>query len=148
MQVQHVASFDGPLDDFTLLERHGFCQGAGEVDVPLVAFSAGDELGCGRSASGNASKDKSVCYGRAGQLEEQLKVDIAALMKQAEEADVSESVDPQKLPDEIARRDKLLAKMRRGRNRLGQGGTTCPAGVGPNVSRVSTMGLPLIYVKI
>jgi transposase len=72
----------------------------------------------GTKLKANAGKDKSVCYERAGQLEQQLKVDIAALMKQAEEADVSENADPQKLPDEIARREKLLEKMQKARTEL------------------------------
>jgi transposase len=72
----------------------------------------------GTKMKANASKDKSVCYERAGQLEEQLKADIGALMKQAADADTSESVDPQKLPDEIARRENLLDKMQQARREL------------------------------
>ena len=58
----------------------------------------------------NASKDKSVTYERAQELRQQLKLDIDQLLLQVEEADAREE-DPQKLPEEIARREKLLSKM-------------------------------------
>ena len=41
---------------------------------------------------------------------EQIKLDIDQLLQQVEEADAREE-DPQKLPEEIARREKLLSKM-------------------------------------
>jgi transposase len=71
----------------------------------------------GTKIKANASKDKCVCYDRAGELEEQLKADIAVLLTKAEEADNSER-DEQKLPDEISRREKLLEKMSRARETL------------------------------
>ncbi len=58
----------------------------------------------------NASKDKNVTYERAQQLREQLRLDVAQLLHQAETADRTEE-DPQQLPKEIARREKLLQKM-------------------------------------
>ncbi len=72
------------------------------------------QLGCvsldGTHLRASASKDKNVTYERAGQLREQLRGDVAELLQQAETAD-REDQDPQKLPEEIARRAKLLAKM-------------------------------------
>lgn len=71
----------------------------------------------GTKIKANASKDKSVCYERAGELEERLKTDIADLLQKAEEADNSER-DEQKLPEEISRREKLLEKMNKARETL------------------------------
>ena len=72
------------------------------------------KLGCvsldGTHLKASASKDKNVTYERAGQLREQLRLDVAGLLQQAEAAD-REDQDPQKLPEEIARREKLLEKM-------------------------------------
>jgi transposase len=72
------------------------------------------KLGCvsidGTHIRASASKDKNVSYERAGQLREQLRLDVAGLLTQAEAAD-REDADPQKLPEEIARRKKLLHKM-------------------------------------
>jgi hypothetical protein len=59
------------------------------------------KLGCvsldGTHIRASASKDKNVTYERAGQLREQLRSDVHQ--------------DPQRLPEEIARREKLLHKM-------------------------------------
>ena len=87
------------------------------------------QLGCvsldGTHLRASASKDKNVTYERgspihrpplfpsassAGQLRAQVRGDVAELLQQAEAAD-REDQDPQKLPAEIARRAKLLAKM-------------------------------------
>lgn len=72
------------------------------------------KLGCvsidGTHICASASKDKNVSYERACQLREQLRLDVDQLLAQAESADTKE-VDAQKLPEEIARREKLLQKM-------------------------------------
>jgi hypothetical protein len=44
MQVQRVPVADHPLDDLAFLEFHRPCDGGGEVDVPLRAVLALDEL--------------------------------------------------------------------------------------------------------
>lgn len=67
----------------------------------------------GTHLDANASKSKNVRYDRAVQLEKQLRLDIDDLMRQAEEADNSETNDGQTLPAEIARRELLLEKMER-----------------------------------
>ena len=64
----------------------------------------------GTHLKASASKDKNLTYQRAQQLRAQLKADVARLLEQAEAADQREE-DPQRLPAEIARREKLLAKM-------------------------------------
>ena len=58
----------------------------------------------------SASKDKNVTYERAQQLRTQLRQDVKQLLQQAERADQQDE-DPQRLPQEIARREKLLQKM-------------------------------------
>jgi chromatin segregation and condensation protein Rec8/ScpA/Scc1 (kleisin family) len=58
----------------------------------------------------SASKDQNVTYERAQQLRAQLRQDVNELLQQAERADQQDD-DPQQLPQEIARREKLLAKM-------------------------------------
>ena len=58
----------------------------------------------------NASKDQNVTYARAQELRTQLRLDVEQLLQQAERADRQDD-DPQKLPREIARREKLLKKM-------------------------------------
>jgi transposase len=60
----------------------------------------------------NASIDQNVTYQRAVEIREQLRLDIDELLAQAEKADAEEE-DNQKLPEEIARREKLATKMDR-----------------------------------
>lgn len=66
----------------------------------------------------NASKDKNVTYERAGELREALESDIRELLEKAEAADLEKSDEGEKLPEEIARREKLLEKMEAARARL------------------------------
>ena len=72
----------------------------------------------GTHIAANASKDRNVRYDRAGELEAQLKQDIAELLNQAERTDQRDEDDGQKLPAEIARREQLRAKMLEARARL------------------------------
>ena len=64
----------------------------------------------GTHIKANASKDQNVTYARAQELREKLRADVQQLLQQAERADQKDD-DPQKLPKEIARREKLLVKM-------------------------------------
>ena len=65
-----------------------------------------------------ASKHRSVTYARAGELSEQLRLEIEALLEKAEQADGSSEVDPQALPREIARREELKRQLDAARERL------------------------------
>jgi transposase len=64
----------------------------------------------GTHLKASASKDKNVTYQRAQELRTQLRLDVDALLQQAEQTDRQDE-DPQKLPAEIARRETLLRKM-------------------------------------
>jgi transposase len=66
----------------------------------------------------NASKQKSVRYDRAGELERKLREDIEELLSRAEHSDATEQADTQKLPEEIARREQLLEKLGEARAEL------------------------------
>ena len=72
----------------------------------------------GSKFAADASKHRSVRYDRAGELIEQLRLEIAALMERAEAADAGASEDPQALPREIARREALCARLDAARRRL------------------------------
>ena len=69
----------------------------------------------GTHIKAHASKDKNVRYDRAGELDRQLKKDIRLLMEEAERTDRRDDDDGQSLPDEIARRQRLRAKMQQAR---------------------------------
>ena len=66
----------------------------------------------------NASKHRSVTYERAGELIDQLRLEIAELMGRAEASDAGADEDPQALPREIARRQALRERLDAARRRL------------------------------
>jgi transposase len=72
----------------------------------------------GSKFEANASKHRSVTYERAGELIDQLKLEIAELMEHAEAADGGADEDPQALPKEIARREALRDQLDAARRRL------------------------------
>ncbi|ACI49970.1 transposase IS1182 family protein [Gluconacetobacter diazotrophicus PA1 5] len=64
----------------------------------------------GTKIDANASKYRSIRYDRAKELREKLATDISTLMERAEAADTTD-VDHQALPEELARREALKAKL-------------------------------------
>lgn len=72
----------------------------------------------GTKLKANASKDKSIRYDRAGQLEAQLTEEIETLLAKAESADASSETDGTRLPEEVGRLGKLRSKMQEAREEL------------------------------
>ena len=72
----------------------------------------------GTKIAANASKRKSIRYDRAGELVDQLELEIQQLMEQAEQTDGREETDGQTLPAEIARREQLKEKLVQARQSL------------------------------
>lgn len=72
----------------------------------------------GTHIKANASKHQSVKYGRAGELIEQLELEISELLQRAEEADSAGGRDEQALPEELSRRTKLKTKLEQARSAL------------------------------
>ncbi len=65
----------------------------------------------GTKIDANASKHRGVRYDRAQALRSQLQGEIEVLLEQAERSDAEEEVDPQRLPEELKRREDLKAKL-------------------------------------
>jgi transposase len=72
----------------------------------------------GSKFKASASKHRSVTYERAGELIDQLELEIADLLGRAEAADDRGEEDPQALPKEIARRQALRDQLDAARRRL------------------------------
>lgn len=72
----------------------------------------------GSKLDASASKHRSVTYARAGELVDQLRLEIADLLSRAEAADGSGEEDPQALPKEIASRKALCDRLDAARRRL------------------------------
>ncbi len=111
-------------DTICTFRRENF-DGVGEAFLQVLQLAK--ELGLlkvgtvsvdGTKMLANASKHTSLRYDRAGELVEQLQQEIQGLLKQAEQADQAEANDGQSLPQEIARREKLKAKLEQARRTL------------------------------
>ena len=72
----------------------------------------------GTRLKANASKHRGVNYQRSGQLIKQLEEDVKELLRQAERADSQGEMDPARLPEEIAKRQALKAKLEAARQQL------------------------------
>lgn len=72
----------------------------------------------GTKIKASASKYKNVGYGRAGELMQQLDMEVAGLLQKAEEADQKGQDDYQNMPEEIARREILKEKLAEARLRM------------------------------
>ncbi len=83
-----------------------------ELASELKLLKLGNVSLDGTHIKANASIDQNVSYQRAVEIREQLRLDIDALLAQAETADAGGG-DGQKLPEEIDRREKLASKMNR-----------------------------------
>jgi transposase len=63
----------------------------------------------------NASKHAAVSYGRAGEMIEQLQMEVKQLLEKAEQADAQEQASGLAVPAELARREKRLSALREAR---------------------------------
>jgi transposase len=91
-----------------------------KLAVEMKLLKVGNISVDGTHLRANASKHKNVTYDRAGELEAQLRLDIADLLEKGRLADQQEKLDPAQLPQAVGRREKLLEKMGHARAALEQ----------------------------
>jgi transposase len=72
----------------------------------------------GTRLKANASKHRGVNYRRSGQLIQQLEEEVKELLRKAERADSRGEIDPARVPEEIAKRQELKAKLEAARQHL------------------------------
>jgi len=72
----------------------------------------------GTKLKASASKNRNVRYDRAGELLEQLELEVKELLERAERSDQQEEQDGQSLPEELSRRQSLTEKLAAARKRL------------------------------
>ena len=65
----------------------------------------------GTKIHANASRHSALSYEHAGNIEAQLKAEVADLMAKAEAADAADVPDGMSIPDELARREERLRKI-------------------------------------
>ena len=72
----------------------------------------------GTGLKANASKHRGVNYQRSGELLQQLEAEVKELLGKAEQADSQGEIDPATLPEAIAKRQELKAKLQAARQQL------------------------------
>jgi transposase len=90
------------------------------VQVLLLAREMGVlQLGTvaldGTKIHANASRHSALSYAHAGQIEAQLRAEVAGLLAKAEAADGADLPDGLSIPEELARREERLAEIARAR---------------------------------
>jgi len=72
----------------------------------------------GTTLKANANKSRSIRYDRAGELVEQLDLEVRALLDRAERSDERAERDGQSLPEELARRETLKGQLEQARRNI------------------------------
>jgi len=83
-----------------------------EVACEMGLLEVGDVALDGTKIKANASKHKALSYEYACELEEQLMGEVEELMEKAEEADAEDLPDEMSVPEEIARREERIERIR------------------------------------
>jgi transposase len=73
----------------------------------------------GTKMHANASRHSALSYEHAGEIEKQLKAEMAELLAKAEAADQADVPDGMSIPEELARRETRLEKIAEARARIG-----------------------------
>ena len=89
-----------------------------ELARELKLFQVGTISVDGTRLKANASKHRGVSYERSGQLLKQLEGEVQELLTKAERADSRGELDPAQLPQQIAKRQELQAKLQAARQQL------------------------------
>ena len=74
----------------------------------------------GTKIQANASKHAAVSYQRAGEMIEQLELEVKELMERAEQAEAKEAQETLDIPAELARREKRVAALKQARQVIEQ----------------------------
>ena len=122
---RYIAANDHPDHDTIATFRRRFVEPIEGlfVQVLLLAREMGMlQLGTigvdGTKVHANASRHSALSDERAGQIEAQLKSEVADLLARAEAADTADVPDGMSIPDELALREKRLAKLAQARAKM------------------------------
>ena len=120
-----IAANDHPDHDTIATFRRRFLKEIEGLFVRLLALAR--EMGMlkigtvaldGTKIHANASRHSALSYEHAGKIEAQLKAEVADLLARAEAADKADVPDGMSIPEELARREKRLAKLAEARAKI------------------------------
>jgi len=113
-----IAANDHPDHDTIAMFRRRFLKEIEALFVEVLKLAR--EMGVlrmgtvaldGTKIHANASRHSALSYGHAGEIEKQLKAEVAALLAKAEAADQADVPDGMSIPEELARRETRLEKI-------------------------------------
>jgi len=113
-----IAANDHPDHDTIAMFRRRFLKEIEALFVEVLKLAR--EMGVlrmgtvaldGTKIHANASRHSALSYGHAGEIERQLKAEVAALLAKAEAADQADVPDGMSIPEELARRETRLEKI-------------------------------------
>jgi transposase len=102
-RVTNEAAFRAAFTTVLQLAHHSRLTKVGTVSVDGTKIQA------------NASKHAAVSYQRAGEMIEQLELEVEELMERAKQAEAQETKEPLDIPAELGRREKLVAALQQAR---------------------------------
>jgi transposase len=120
-----IAANDHPDHDTIATFRRRFLKEIEGLFVQVLALA--HEMGMlkmgtvaldGTKIRANASRHSALSYEHAGEIEAQLKAQVAELLARAEAADKADVPDGMSIPEELARREKRLEKLAEARAKL------------------------------
>ena len=125
MAFRFIAANDHPDHDTIATFRRRFLKEIEGLFVQVLALAR--EMGMlkmgtvaldGTKIHANASRHSALSYEHAGKIEAQLKAEVAELLARAEAADKADVPDGMSIPEELARREKRLAKLAEARAKI------------------------------
>ena len=135
-----IAANEHPDHDTIATFRRRFLQEIEALFVQVLAVAR--EMGVlklgtvaldGTKIHANASRHSALSYEHAGKIEAQLKAEVADLLGKAEAADQADVPDGMSVPEELARREKRLAKIAEAAPRSRRGRRSAMRASGPSM---------------
>ncbi len=120
-----IAANDHPDHDTIATFRRRFLKEIAALFVEVLKLAR--EMGVlkmgtvaldGTKIHANASRHSALSYEHAGEIEKQLKAEVAELLAKAEAADQADVPDGMSIPEELARRETRLEKIAEARARI------------------------------
>jgi len=118
VDFRFIAANDHPDHDTIAMFRRRFLKEIEALFVEVLKLAR--EMGVlrmgtvaldGTKLHANASRHTALSYVHAGEIEKQLKAEVAALLAKAEAADQADVPDGMSVPEELARRETRLEKI-------------------------------------
>ena len=152
---RYIAANDHPDHDTIAMFRRRFLEEIEGLFVRVLLLAR--EMGVlkmgtvgldGTKIHASASRHSALSWDHAGKLEAQLKAEVADLLARAEAADEGDVPDGMSIPEELAVREKRLAKLAEARGRSRRGRTELEISLRNRDVQSLDAGLPRLSIEL